>query len=320
MRGNLRWFFFLGLPLFVLAYLLLRPESMFAWFSKGPSVPLAVDVPCTPFEQTITMLTGFGVKPLYMILSVVIARWLRHRTERDMVLIRWSMWLFFIGEAACALSFANLGLCDLLEIGHGLGMVVMGALLPWGILEFVDRRILNTSDPQRACSLLRLCVGCWKQDNRLCPLFRVMRLTLPMLILLSCMPMTAPVRPQTIRYMVFGSVVLDEVTAVIAVSQTRLYPLFAIFFFAWTFLVLRKGPVALEKAKAPFFLGMGLFSYTVFVFLLQYSFGQQVFWANAWEELTELFTIMTIGWFLLVFRNSLGLSLPGQKKEAASSV
>jgi hypothetical protein len=318
MRGHLRWIVFLGLPFVALAVLLLRPESVFAWFSKAPFIPATVDVPCPLFDQAITVLTAFGVKPVYILIAAAIAHWLRRRSERDLALLRRSMWLFVAGELACTLRVARIGPCDLLEIGHGMGMVVMGALLPWGIMEFVDRRILNTSDVQRPCALLRLCGGCWKLDGRLCPLFRVMRLTLPMLILLAFIPVTAPVRPQFIQYPVFGTLVLDDTTAVVALSQTRLYPLLAMVFFAWTLAILLRGPTALEQAKAPFFLGMGFFAYAMFIFFLQYSFQERIFWANAWEELTELFTVITVGWFLLAFRETLGLSLPGQRRAEPS--
>ncbi|HEX7596833.1 MAG TPA: hypothetical protein VF518_01390, partial [Polyangia bacterium] len=308
MRLRARWPVFLGPPLAALLVLALRPDVVDRCLGDL-RVPTVGDVPAAGWEQFATVLTAFGNKPIYMLLALLLALWLRGRREPDLSRIRWAMILFFAGESACALSALKLGLCMPLELIHGLGMVAMGALLPWGLLEFLDRRILNISDPRRACVFLRLCNGCWKREERACPLFRLMRLLLPMLVVLSFIPLTAPTRPHVVRYVVWGTPVVDELFPAIAVAQGLAYPLFAVFFFLWTFVVLRGGPAVIEKAKTPFFLGVGFFSYALLRFFLQQSFGDKVFLADVWEELTELSTIIAVGWFLWVFRQALGLSL-----------
>jgi hypothetical protein len=308
MRLLARRLVFLGPPLAAFLTLALRPDLVDRCLGDA-RVPTVVDVPAAGWEQLATVITAFGNKPFYMGLALLLALWLRRRREPDLSRIRWAMILFFVGESACALSVLKLGLCMPLELIHGLGMVAMGVFLPWGLLEFVDRRILNISDSQRACVFLRLCNGCWKREDRACPLFRLMRLLLPMLVVLSLIPLTAPTHPHIVRYVVWGTPVVDELYPAIAVAQGLAYPLFAVFFFLWAFVVLRGGPASIEKAKAPFFLGVGFFSYALFRFFLQHSFGHKVFLADVWEELTELSTIIAVGWFLWVFRQSLDLSL-----------
>ena len=54
-------------------------------------------------------------------------------------------------------------------------------------------------------------------------------------------------------------------------------------------------------------MGLGLLSFSLLRFFLQHAFGQAVVWANAWEELTELATVLTLIAILWIFRGQLGL-------------
>jgi hypothetical protein len=81
----------------------------------------------------------------------------------------------------------------------------------------------------------------------------------------------------------------------------------ALWMFAVAWLDLRKGSAGIERAKLPFFAGCGFLAYALLRFLLHYAFGEAVFWANAWEELTELATIVLLVFGLWAFRVPLGL-------------
>jgi hypothetical protein len=274
---------------------------------SAPSPGQVKRVDATVLEQVVVVATAFFIKPFYMLLALGLGLLLWRRRERDLALLGRGMLLFFVGEMLCALRYLELGPCDPLELGHGLGMVAMGAWLLWGLLELFDRRVLGYSDPARTCVLGRFCQRCWKREEVRCGLHRIMRFVLPVLMLLSLVPLTAMPRPKLIEYPVFGTPVLDESTPFIEIAEMRLYPLFALWLFLVTFIDLRGGKLGLERAKAPFFVGMGFLSYALFRFFLHKAFGDAVFWSNGWEELTELLTLVTIIWGLWVFRVQLAL-------------
>jgi rhodanese-related sulfurtransferase len=267
--------------------------------------PVAV-VPTTPFEQLLTVTTAFVIKPIYMLLALVLGVRLWRRSELDLALLGRGMLLFFVGEALCAIRVLGGPLPDLLEMGHGLGMVAMGTCLSWGLAELVDQRVLGLSDANHTCIVGRFCQACWKREPVSCGVQRTMRFLLPAFVLLCLLPLSAEPRPMKINYLVFGTVVVDEVTPLIAIAQMRLYPILGLWFFVVAFVRLRK-PSALEKAKAPFFVGLGFLSFSLLRFFLQHAFGQAVVWANAWEELTELATVLSLIAILWIFRGQLGL-------------
>jgi rhodanese-related sulfurtransferase len=276
-----------------------------AGLGETTTSPVAV-VPTTRFEQLVTVMTAFVVKPIYMLLALVVGLRLWRRPDVDLALLGRGMLLFFVGEALCAIRVVGGPLPDLLEMGHGLGMVAMGTCLSWGLAELVDRRVLGFSDPNRACLVGRFCQGCWKREPVSCGVQRAMRFLLPVFILLCLVPLSAEPRPMKLHYLVFGTVVVDEVTPLIAIAQMRLYPILGLCFFVVAFVRLRK-PNDIERAKAPFFVGLGLLSFSLLRFFLQHAFGQAVVWANAWEELTELATVLTLIAILWIFRGQLGL-------------
>jgi hypothetical protein len=304
-RALLVW----ALPAMLVLVVLARSSGL-AWFFPVHEIAPTGKVPVvetTLLEQWVAVATGFVIKPIYMILALALGLFLRRRSDRDLSLLGKGMLLFFVGEALCALRFLGVGPSDPLEIFHGLGMVAMGAWVSWGLLEFVDHRVLGYSDPERACVLGRLCQRCWKREAVPCGLHRIMLFLVPVLAILAVVPLTARPRPMLVDYPVFGTMVRDETTPLIEILQIRVYPLLALWLFAVAFLDLLKGKAGLERAKAPFFVGMGFLSYALLRFLLQQAFGEAVFWANAWEEVTELATVLSLIWMLWTFRAQLDL-------------
>jgi hypothetical protein len=280
----------------------------------------------------VTVALVFGVKPLYMLLALALAVWLWRRRERELVLIRWSMLAFFAGELSCALNVMLNTQGDALELGHQAGMIVFGMFLPWGLWELFDRRSLGFSDRdgdpervpkpsrdatqpakpagsarERACSFQRLCQRCWKREAVPCGLHRLMLFVLPCLAFLALLPLTSPLRTMNVRYEVFGTVVPYVITPVDALMTTRIYPLMAAWLFVVAFVVLLAGRPGIERAKAPFFLGMGFLTFALLRFSLLATFWSRPFWSDSWEELTELFTIGVVVWLLWSFRHQLSL-------------
>jgi hypothetical protein len=63
----------------------------------------------------------------------------------------------------------------------------------------------------------------------------------------------------------------------------------------------------MERAQRPFFLALGLLSYSLLRYFLFSSFQQMLVWSDLWEELTELITILGVYVFLRVFSKQLKL-------------
>jgi hypothetical protein len=308
-RGMVLWVLPLGLFLVALSI----PSARDRLLGSAQAAPAMVTDPSPPvvvattFEQLVTTVTAFFVKPFYMSLALVTGIWLWRKRETDLSRLRWGFLVFFAGEAACAIRWSVPFGSDVLEMGHGLGMVAVGALLPWGLFELFDQRVLAFSNPERTCAFQRLCQRCWKREAVRCGLHRIMRVAVPFLAMVALVPLSEPIQPVVLRYQVFGTWVIDETTPLIAVAQGRLYPLMALWMFAVTWLDLRKGSAGIERAKLPFFAGFGFLAYALLRFLLHHAFGEAVFWANAWEELTELATIVLLVFALWAFRVPLGL-------------
>ncbi|MFH0901122.1 MAG: hypothetical protein V2A73_10890, partial [Pseudomonadota bacterium] len=68
---------------------------------------------------------------------------------------------------------------------------------------------------------------------------------------------------------------------------------------------------AIRRAQAPFFAGFGLLAFSVFRFFLVESFRSAPYWAEFWEETTELAVVLALCLFLWVMRRQLRLLVDG---------
>jgi rhodanese-related sulfurtransferase len=59
--------------------------------------------PC--LEQWSVVVTGFGVKPLYTVLALVLGVILWRQKSADLAALRWAMLSFFVGENFCAANY-----------------------------------------------------------------------------------------------------------------------------------------------------------------------------------------------------------------------
>lgn len=272
---------------------------------------LAVALPhvrSSMLAQSLVTMATLVVKPTYMIASLLLIVWLRRSRDRDLVLIRRAMVAFLAGEVSCALAYAFPQACDPLEIVHGAGMVVMGALLAWGTFTLVDRRILALSDPAARCQIQRLCRRCWKRDPVVCGVHRIFEFAALALVPLALMPWAAPLRPRTISFDLFFRVVEWGRGFGQLVVEQRIYPGLAALLFAVTALILLVGDSrSIRRAEAPFFAGIGLLLFSTMRFVLNRAFVEMPPWSDVWEEFTELFTVFGLALSLWTFRTQLGL-------------
>ena len=158
-----------------------------------------------PIEQGIAVLSYFFIKPIYMLLSLVVVAVLWKSTAADLVALRWGMISFFLGEAACAVSYFGYKETSYLwEYLHGAGMAVSFGFITYAVLEAVDERILGLSDPQRRCAAVRLCGACIKQTDVPCGLQRSFYLLIPALMVVAMMVPTADWHDTSYNTVIFG--------------------------------------------------------------------------------------------------------------------
>lgn len=258
--------------------------------------------------QVAVTVTATVVKPLYMLLSVLLVLFLRGAPGTDLRLLRLGLLAFFVGESFCAANYLGTGgNSALLELGHGLGMVGMGALLSWGLFDLVDTRVIRLSDPAVPCAAVRLCGRCWKRDAKTCPAHRVLLLAAPLLAVVSCLPLCAPLAPRAEVLDILGTPVLFAWPVDQQILEIRVLPAVAVAAFLVSGLLLLQGRRGLARARAPFFLGVGCLTYALLRLGLCSVFASVPPWADAWEEITELLAMGGLAWVLILLRAPLGL-------------
>ena len=269
-----------------------------------PSIPLEASF----IDQLALVVAVFGIKPFYMLVALVIIKVLWARPGRDLRILMASMLAFEAGELFCALNFTlTKDLSVLLEFGHHAGMILFGALLPWGIYTLVDERILRFSAQDKTCAASRFCKRCWKTDDVVCGLQRLMLFAAPAFALIALIPVSSEVLVLSARFDVFGSPVAYQLTYAEQWALYRAYPIAASGLMLITFFLLLRGRRGLGPAQWSFFLGLGLMTFSFLRFTLITSFSAAPWWADTWEEVTELLTVLGLALALWVFRRPFGL-------------
>lgn len=280
-----------------------------------PTPAAAPDPPLSTFEQGVAVAAGLVIKPTYMLLTALLLLALWRARGRDLVLLRRGLLLFLVGEVFCAANFlATAGAGFALDALHGLGMVAMGAYLPWAAFALLDERVLRLSDIEKRCAFLRFCGRCHKDSAAVgCGVHRLFLLLAPASALLALLPWSAPLHAQDRLVDVFGTPVHYAYSLGLQLLDFRLLPALAAVAFLVAFARLLRGPAAVRRAQAPFFVGLGALGYALLRFFLLEAFRAAPVWADFWEELTELLTIVTVAVALVIFRRPLAI-LPWWKR------
>jgi len=280
----------------------------------GPAMP--DDTPRTPptrtlsrAQQFVAFMSGGVIKPTYMLLTLVVVWALRRAKALDLRLLFHGSLLFFVGEAFCAINyyFHRPGWVYSLDLLHGAGMVVMSALIPWGLFRLVDDRVLHFSNPDKGCVVQRLCGKCWKRDPVRCGPHDVMLLLVIAFALVSLMPLSSALRPTYLMTEVFGSAVEYGAPTANHLVELRLYPLLGSLLLFLAFGLLWGNARSIRRAEPVFFAGFGFMAYSMFRHLLINAYRDELWWSDFWEESTELILIASVGVLLIVFRRQLGL-------------
>jgi len=287
--------------------------------SAAQTLPIQLEL--SRFEQWVVLVSGTVIKPIYMALSLLVAAFLWRARGRALARIRLGLLVFFVGEAMCALDFylhvpGTLYPIDLL---HGAAMVVMGALVPWGLYELFDEKVVHFAEPEGRCIVQRFCGSCWKRERVSCGLHSIFLFAAPALGAISLLPLCAAPWPRHELAQVFSTRVDYGLPIINQLVEYRLYPVLGALAMLLTLVRLRGGPQSVRRAERPFFVGFGLLSFVVVRFLLQYTFRQRPIWSDFWEELTELMTVLGVGLVVWVFRRQLGLPAALSRAPALTS-
>lgn len=256
------------------------------------------------FEQITISVAAFGVKPLYTLLSLIIAAMLWKSAEPDLAALRRSMIAFFLGENACAANFLVFGeKSELFEFFHVYGMLVCFGFASYAFLKALDIRIIKFTVRKEKCALLPLCKTCYKYQDAGCNLRILFQVAIPAAIVVACMPLTGELGSYFYVGRVFWNDVVFGHPLIRQVAEARLYPLAAIFFFTLSFAVISiKKEDGFEASKILFALGLGPLGFSLMRFILFWSYSKNPLWAEAWEELTELLYIVMAMWIVLRIR------------------
>jgi hypothetical protein len=295
----MRHFFILAM-----AMAAILPLLLYRVLAPGNPVPVAAVRSLSPWLQWATVLTAFGVKPFYMILSLLIALWLRRRHSPDLVALKWAMIFFFSGEFFCAVNYLFFAEASrLAEYLHMVGMAVAFGLTVLALVEFMDNRLIRFSDPDTHCALLAACGKCYKNDAVSCSLRMIFTIAAPCLFALCAMPLLAEPRPILQKVLILGTPYTYSHSLLYQLFEIRYAPTAAACFFAIAFLLLLlRKERSFSTAKLFFAGGAGFLAFGMFRLILLSLYHSNLAWFVIWEELTELIYIAALGLFLLVFR------------------
>jgi hypothetical protein len=260
-----------------------------------------------PFEQWLVVITAFGVKPTYMLLSLLWIIWLWRRSAPDLVALRWGLIWFLAGETACAVNYVGFGgLSALTDYLHSYGMAVGFSFIAYAALEGMDVRLIKYSPAKDRCAALSLCRSCIKYAEVPCGLRRLFTLLIPALVVIALMLPSARIQAIGHRTKILDSVqdYLSPLWSQLFENQYCAGGSILLLLVSWAVLVFKRDePVAM--AKLFFAAAMGPLGFGLMRLFLRTAYASDLVWANVWEEVTELLFVIAVGFVLWVFRQSL---------------
>ena len=266
-------------------------------------------------EQWLAVITGFGIKPLYMLISLGLVGWLGRQRALDLTALRWGLILFWLGEAACAADYLFFGgHSDFWEFLHSYGMAVGFSFVTFAVIEGVDTRIINYSAPWERCTLVNLCRTCAKYADAPCKLRQLFAVLLPAMIVVAILPLCSRLQAVAYHVNLFGTTQTYAQPLSCQLFESRYCPLLATGLLTASWLVLwwkREDPVAL--AKILFAAAVGPLSFGLVRLFLFSTFRDNLVWFDVWEEVTELLFTLAVTYVLWIFRDSLFAKEPSPR-------
>lgn len=264
------------------------------------------------FEQWLVVITALGVKPAYMLLSLVLILWLWRCRSADLVALRWGLIAFLAGEIACAVNYLAFGgRSAVTDYLHSYGMAVGFSFIAYAALEGLDVRVIKYSPAKDRCAFLSLCRSCIKYAEVPCALRQVFAFFIPALALVALMLPAAGLSAAACQTRVLDSEQIFANPLWSQLFEGRYCAAAAVLLLAVSWAALqfkRQEPVA--TAKIVLAAALGPLGFGLLRLFLRTAYAQNLAWANIWEELTELLFIAGLGFVLWQFRESLFKAQP----------
>lgn len=271
--------------------------GMEAWTASGAEA--AVPRLSEPaWKQWMVVLTGFVVKPLYMLLALGLAIHLRRAITPGTVGLRRALWAFFAGEAFCALNYLVFAEeSQFTDMLHSWGMALAAGFGAWSVAIGAVRHLLPDAEGGR-CGLERLCQPCTR--GSLCRHERLLPLAALLTIFSALIPLTATCQGLAAATTILGTPYAYRHDWVQVVFELRCCPLAAIGLglLGLGLALARRHGAALACICA----AAGPLAFAFFRLLLGAGWRDDPAWFLAWEEFGELATILAVGWWLTIFR------------------
>ncbi len=298
--------------------------GMVAWldFGDGKKSDLPFHA-MTPLEQWLAVSIAFGIKPVYMMLSLGLIIWLWRRRAVDLAMLRWGLIWFWIGENGCSIDFLFFKRgSDFWEYVHGYGMAAGFAMVVYAVLEGMDHRLIKFSPAKERCAALSLCRACIKYDPAApCGLKRLFTIMIPAFMLLALMPLTADFKLTAYNAIIVGTLHNYYHLASSQLFELRYCAGLAFVLFAASWLVLRfKRTEPVAASKVLFAAALGPLSFGMLRMFFVATFSDRLVWFDVWEEFTELLFIVSAGAVLWVFRGALFGKQPAAEGRAGEKV
>jgi hypothetical protein len=185
-------------------------------------------------------------------------------------------------------------------------MAVSFSFVAYAFLEGFDYRVIKFSPEQERCAALSLCRACVKYTGAPCGLNRLFTVTIPALMVLALMPLSAGFQLTSYVTDIMGTIHNYYHLASSQLFEMRYCPALALVLLtaSWLVLLLKKDrPVAISKVLLA--AAMGPMSFGVLRMFFVATYSDRLGWFDVWEEITELLFILSAGLVLWVFRHSL---------------
>jgi hypothetical protein len=243
------------------------------------------------WKQWLVVLTGFAVKPAYMLAALVLAWRLRRAHGPGHRALCWALWAFFAGEAACACNYLA---CDeqslLADTAHSWGMVLAAAGGAWAVAAALRPRLVPDDGE---CALAAACRPCTRAQG--CRADRLLPLAPLLLAAAALVPLTVELRPIAASTVLLGTPYAYRHEWAQLAFELRWCPLLAI-----ALALVALGCAWRDRRDAAFgwtCAAAGPLAFAWFRAVLALWHDDPA-WFLAWEELAELATVAGIWWWL----------------------
>ena len=258
-------------------------------------------------EQWLAVLTGYGIKPLYTLISFILIIILWKKPEIEMKALKYAMIFFFLGENFCAANYLFFQHESyLFEYFHSLGMVLCFGFVVYALFEGMDKYVFHYIDRRKRCALLGLCVRCIKYEEVPCALKRTFIFLSFSASAVALMPLFAELKMVSYNTNIWGTFYNYSHPLLYQIFEIRYCPIIASAAFVLTailYLLKKTDPSMLAKI---FFAGAcGAAGFSFLRFVLFHGFQDNLVWMEFWEEITEFVFIVGVTFFLWLFRHTL---------------